>query len=527
MVSQSIPTKDDSAEAGLHQIVQRLQVLSDAARDLLVREDPLQLLDSIYGRLAEHFDLDFYFYFAVSSDGKPLELRACRGMSAETAQQIGAFHLDEQIGIKASDEAKAIVITDIDQLDGARSQLLRGLGITAYVSHPLIAHGRFIGTLSFGTHRATLSPEVVEVMRALSDMAATTISRRQAEEALRESEERLRLTRDAAEVGTWDWDLISGRVVWDEQCRRIFGIASDEKMTYERSFAALHPEDRQHVHQAVQDALSRCGNYHTEYRVVWPSGEVHWILVKGRAVCGSSGEAVRLSGVAMEITTRKQAEEQLKASLEEKEMLLREVHHRVKNNLQVVSSLLTLQSEKLTDKAARAVFKECRERIHSMARLHRQLYARGEFARLDFGGYIKELAEMLVEAHTSPGQNVKLQIDTQQVEVDLDTAVPLSLIAHEIILNSLKHAFGGGRSGTLAIRWRAGSAWHEMIFADDGPGFPQGFTPANSGRMGLQLVIGLSRQIRGEAKFENKEGGGSITTITFPAALTKQSTSEP
>lgn len=212
---------------------------------------------------------------------------------------------------------------------------------------------------------------------------------------------------------------------------------------------------------------------------------------------------------------RHEAEQQLQVSLGEKEILLKEVHHRVKNNLQVISSLLSLQGEKLKDPEAITVFQECRDRVHSMARLHQQLYAKGHFAYVEFGDHLQEMAGMLVRSHMPSHCDVALQAQADAVGLELDMAVTLGLIANELILNSLKHAFAGRAAGTLTVALRRGSHV-EMFVRDDGNGLPAGFDPKKSSGLGLELVMGLTQQIRGEAKIENNPKGGTSTTIRFP-----------
>src|ERR1700720_2995566 len=170
---------------------------------------------------------------------------------------------------------------------------------------------------------------------------------------------------------------------------------------------------------------------------------------------------------------RLQAE--LQERVERRTVSLAEVHHRVKNNLQVISSLLMLQAEKLTNAADKAVFGECRDRIYSMARLHEQLYSNGEFADdLDFAAHLREMAEMLVRSHTPQGCILALEVRADPVAVDLDTAVTLGLIANELLLNALKHGLGGRPAGKLTVELHAGNR-NQMSVRDDGSGLPVGF----------------------------------------------------
>jgi len=225
---------------------------------------------------------------------------------------------------------------------------------------------------------------------------------------------------------------------------------------------------------------------------------------------------------------RHRTQEQLEVALKEKEMLLKEVHHRVKNNLQVISSLLSLKSEKLKNPEAALVCNECRDIIYLMARLHQQVYTKGQFAWVDFGEHVREIAEMLVRSQTPSHCTIDLQVHSDSTIVPSEMAVPLGILSSELIINSLKHAFCGRRTGTISIEFQNGEARRNIIIRDDGVGLPQGFDPRNGGGLGLQLVFGLSRQIRCETVLENAPGGGVCTTIRFPFDSSEEpSTSSP
>jgi two-component sensor histidine kinase len=209
---------------------------------------------------------------------------------------------------------------------------------------------------------------------------------------------------------------------------------------------------------------------------------------------------------------------ELQERVERRTASLAEVHHRVKNNLQIISSLLMLQAEKLSNPADKAVFDECRDRIYSMARLHEQLYSSGEFSDLDFAAHLREMAEMLVRSHTPQGCILALDVRADPVAVDLDTAVTLGLIANELLLNALKHGFAGRPAGKLTVELHAGNP-NQMTVRDDGRGLPPGFDATKNAGLGLELVLGMTRQIRGEAKIENDPAGGTRATIFFPSLL--------
>jgi len=225
--------------------------------------------------------------------------------------------------------------------------------------------------------------------------------------------------------------------------------------------------------------------------------------------------------VAHLLSALKRLQAELQKRVERRTASLTEVHHRVKNNLQIISSLLMLQGEKVTNAGDKAVFSECRDRIYSMARLHEQLYSSSEVSDLDFGAHLREMAEMLVRSHTPPGCVLHLEVRADPVTVDLDTAVTLGLIANEALLNALKHAFGGRPAGELTVELHAGNP-NQMTVRDDGAGLPPGFDARKNPGLGIELILGMTRQIHGEVTFQNDPKGGTRTTIFFPSLPVSQ-----
>src|SRR5438094_1706791 len=222
--------------------------------------------------------------------------------------------------------------------------------------------------------------------------------------------------------------------------------------------------------------------------------------------------------VAYLLSTLHRLQAELQERVDRRTASLAEVHHRIKNNLQIISSLLMLQAEKLSNAADKAVFDECRDRVYSMARLHEQLYSSGEFSDLDFAAHLREMAEMLVRSHTPQGCTLVLDVRADPVAVDLDTAVTLGLIANELLLNALKPGFSGGPAVAVKVELGGGNR-NEMTVRDDGRGLRPGFDATNNAGLGLELVLGMTRQIRGEAKIENEPAGGTRATIFFPSLL--------
>ena len=218
--------------------------------------------------------------------------------------------------------------------------------------------------------------------------------------------------------------------------------------------------------------------------------------------------------VRQENSERKRAEEQLQASLEEKEALLKEVHHRVKNNLQLISSLLSLQAARIAEPAVAELFAESRNRVRSMALVHENLYRAGNFARISMATHIQNLCAHFSRAYGMNGRRVELASRIGDVELDLDRAVSCGLIVNELVSNALKHAFPDGRAGRVCVELEPfGGERHVLVVGDDGVGLPADLDCHRADTLGLQLVDDLTRQLHGNIRVDRD--GGTTFTITF------------
>jgi PAS domain S-box-containing protein len=216
-------------------------------------------------------------------------------------------------------------------------------------------------------------------------------------------------------------------------------------------------------------------------------------------VRNDEGEPVAMVGVARDIAMRKKTEEQIRESLHEKEVLLKEVHHRVKNNMQVISSLLNLQSEFIKDDTIVRVLRESQNRVKSMALIHEKLYQSRNLAVIDFGEYVRELSTQIFRSYGMSSSKVTLQVDVESVALAVDRAIPCGIIVNELVSNALKYAFPNGKGGavTLALR-ETPQGRVELQIGDNGIGIPEGVEVKTAETLGLSLVRMLTEQIQGE-----------------------------
>lgn len=224
---------------------------------------------------------------------------------------------------------------------------------------------------------------------------------------------------------------------------------------------------------------------------------------------------IGLVGLARDITERMRIEERMRASLQEKDVLLREIHHRVKNNLQIVASLLSLQAGTMYDADLRSKFQDSQNRIRSMALIHERLYRSENLARVSFGAYLHDLTTHMLQSYSARDCAVELKLQVDDIYLDIDTAMPCGLLVSELVSNALKHAFIDGACGVIGVEMcYAGDDQYRLSVWDDGIGFPLDFDYQQTSSLGLQLVSALTSQLGGT--IEVGKVNGTKFTISFP-----------
>lgn len=263
----------------------------------------------------------------------------------------------------------------------------------------------------------------------------------------------------------------------------------------------------------INDILD-AGGYHNFESEQYRKDGTLMIVEVNASLINYRGEIAILS-LNRDISARKHAEEQIKRSLEEKVIMLKEIHHRVKNNLQIISSLLDLQSDHLDDPDVIRVFQESKNRIHSMSLVHENLYQSSDMARIDTEDYIRSVVDYFFSTYGNHRGNVIPSIQVERISLDMDSAVPMGLILTELLSNALKHAFQPGPEGRVVIKLhseRIGVL--KLTVQDNGVGLPQDVDVKHTRTLGLQLVTLLTRQLRGSIEVERDTG--TSFTITFP-----------
>jgi PAS domain S-box-containing protein len=420
-------------------------------------------------------------------------------------EALRAKHIRKNAGLLEDGHALELLATSVSPSDGAA---LRDAGIEATLILPVFADGRWWGCLGMdqnSTVRGWSQPDIATFQataRVLGALLAHT-----------NVEQQFRQFTGSIPVVFWIAapDILHKTYV-SPAYEQIWGRSRDGIRENPRSWmAAIYHDDYPRVSELLESNSQ--AEFDEEYRIIRGDRSVRWIRDTGFPVVDASGEVNRIVGIAQDITPQKEAEERLRASeeqirtsLNEKEVLLKEIHHRVKNNLQVISSLLSLQAGKIRDSAAAAVFRDSQYRVRAMALVHERLYQSEDLARIDFAGYVQDMTSHLLRSYRGESRGIRLVSRVKGVSLDVDAAIPCALIINELVSNSLKYAFPEGQNGEIGVSLVEKDGSIVMTISDDGIGLPDATSFETSDSLGLQLVHSLTDQLGGTVVCKTDSG---------------------
>jgi PAS domain S-box-containing protein len=310
----------------------------------------------------------------------------------------------------------------------------------------------------------------------------------------------------------------SGKIEWvNDGFTRMTGLSKDILGKSVEDISVY-----QNVDKAISDAIIEKHSKIFESHVQKADGKEMWISSTLTPIFEHGDTLKKLVFVDTDITESKKMEQQIIASLKEKDVLLKEIHHRVKNNLQIIISLLNLQSGYIKDEETLKAVREGQNRVRSMALVHEKFYQADKLAEIDFGDYTEKLVHFLRQSYGDDEMNIEFDIHTDGVTLDMDHAMPCGMLVTEIVSNSLKYAFPNHRVGKINVEMKKYPG-KKIVFtiSDNGIGLPAGFDIEKSDTLGMQLIGALAKQVDGEVMASSKNGATFSVTFTYPKSPAK------
>ena len=351
---------------------------------------------------------------------------------------------------------------------------------------PIYSKGNVVGSVSFGRD---------------------ITQRKRAEEELRKRDRQQKAILNNIPDMAWLKDKESRYIAANEAFAASCGVSPEELVG--KTDLDLWPKDlAEKYRDDDRDVMESGKQKQLEEPLTNIEGKKTWVETIKTPIYNDEGEVIGTTGIAHDITVRKKAEEQIEKSLREKEVLLREVYHRVKNNMQIITSLLRLQSRYIKEEEYREMFKESQSRIKSMSLVHEKLYQSKNLARIDFKEYVGDMVKDLFQSYGANKGNIALNIDVKKTSLGIDSAIPCGLIINELVTNSLKYAFPEGRKGEIKISLRSPyKKAIELVVADNGIGIPEDVDFKRTKSLGLHLVTMLAEnQLHGDIKLNRSKG---------------------
>ena len=403
---------------------------------------------------------------------------------------------------------------------------------------PLVSKDKVIGAMALINSKGhTFNNNEKELLLSIGRQIGTAIAKMRSETALRESERKYRTITEQSLVGI---HIIKDALMIfiNDGWTKITGYNADEVKSWsvEEYLKIIHPEDRSlFLQQSRKKQMGLAEGVLPIYdcRFLSKNGEVKWVSIHSKTVEFADGRAI--VGMTVEITDRKLAtdalvaankqlttinehlsrrEQELLKANNEKEILLKEIHHRVKNNLQIINSLINLQIHNIADRNAVGLLKECQSRIKTIAMVHEKMYQIGDLARVDIGQYLDSLTRHISHMYLTDTSSVTIKVNAKEICLPIDQAIPCALLVNELVSNSLKHAFPEHKAGEINISMYADESGHYILtVSDDGIGLPPETDYRNTKSLGMQLVTTFVNQLHGTIELTSKPG--TCFTISF------------
>ena len=311
-----------------------------------------------------------------------------------------------------------------------------------------------------------------------------------------------------------------GKIEWvNDGFIRLTGIPKEKLIDKQLTDINVYTNIESEFRDAIRNQHSRI----FESNVTTHNNSTVWLSSTLTPIFDEAGILKKLVVVDSDITASKNLQQQIENSLKEKEVLLKEIHHRVKNNLQIIISLLNLQTGYIKDEGTLKTLKDGQSRVRSMALVHERFYQSEELTEINFSEYIEKLCQFLYQSYGDKTDRISLQVEGDKIKFDMDTAMPCGLLVNEIVSNAYKYAFPGQRSGRILIRLKRVNEKVVLLVEDNGAGLPEDFDIDNSQSLGMQLIQALTSQLDGELVVKREKGLSFEVSFVYPKTPAEKS----
>ena len=406
-------------------------------------------------------------------------------------------------------ETQILKRKDLDKLINKGEYQLIGKKCLSFVGVPLKIKNKVIGVLSIQsyTNENDFNEKDVEILDHISGILALTIQRKQDENIIHNQSARLTSIIENSTHLFWTYNNEKGVTSSNKNFINYIKETYNKKVNIKSNDKQRYSSENQHVFWNKKYKKAFKGE--SQYFISTKKDNKGKEIIKEvflNPIYNEKGKILEVSGIAHDITEKKISEKKLKESLNEKEILLKEVHHRVKNNLQVISSILNLQSSYIKDENTLNILRESQNRIKSMSFIHESLYKTDDFSKINFSEYIFSLSKNLVHSYGIYDDLVELETSLEEIYLNLDLSIPCGLIINELVSNALKYAFPDAKKGIIKIELFENKGLINLIVQDNGLGLPKAINYKETGSLGLQLVMTLAEQIEAKVILDNTKG---------------------
>lgn len=510
-----------------------LKFLSPLVMDLLSLPTESEIYDFILEKLQEVIKDAYILISTYDKDSNSLRVCKLSGMTPKmmslaeklTGQKIFEFKypiesLDPQsINYLTSGKLKpveeGVYFITAGKLPLKTCQMIeKAFGIDKTYIMGFSFKGNIFSSVNILTKKKS-NPLNVTIIETILNIVSVVLQRKKAENELIEREKLLSLVTDNMlnVVGQIDAEGIFQYI--SPSIKTVLGYEPEEILgeTVFKFINLTHPDDQIKVGSAFSQATLSYTPGNVQHRFKRADGSYIWVESLGNPLFSDKNVYEGVVFSMTDINSLKIAEEKFKSSIEEKELLLRELHHRVKNNMQIISSLLSLQSHHIKDERDLKIFESSQNRVKTMALIHEELYSSQDFSHINLSEYIRNLTKELLTSNIKNPGRIDLKVDVENVNMEIETAIPLGLLINELVANSLSYAFPNSQNGEIKVDLHRDEDKFHLVVSDDGIGIPEDVVFEKSESLGFQLVKSLTNQLDGEIKLI--KNGGTTFNLEF------------